>query len=914
MTRLALGLIAAATPALDRESVVGDTVERFVDLRGSAGPRAARRWLWREVARVLRDAPRHRFVARQGRLHRHPTRKAPIMSSLGQDLRYAARWLGRSPGFTAVAVITLALGIGANTAMFAVVNSVLLKPLPFADADRLMLVHLLAPSPDARAGVRGEVVWSYPKYRAFMDLQQSFADTALFAGRPFTLSGDREPERVRGEVITDQYLRVLGVTPILGRPFTAEEAHRAGSPPVTMLGHGVWTRRYAADRAILGRQVPIDGVTHTVVGVLPRGFRGLTGVAELWTPVAVTDAWSLNEPLGHNFMMVGLRRADVSETIAMTAVEALGAQIDAQFRDGPSGSRSWGASAVSLEASRVDSDLRRGSLVLLGAVGFVLLIACVNLTNLLVARAVARRREVAVRVALGAGRARIARQFGIEGLLLAGAGALAGLAVAAGLLSIAAAILPDADVFFRSAVTPGTRRIAGAAGLTRIGAGMIGLDAAALTFSVVAAMVTALLVSILPAWQASRYRPAPTLKLAGGSSTGRGARGFGSRATLVAAQIGLAMVLLTGSGLMLRSARHLQQTGIGVDPTDVLTVGLELAGAAYDRERGAVFQTDLMARVRALPGIEAVGMGSCLPVSGGCNATSIRFPDRPPVANNPAVGILWATPTYFEMLRVRLVQGRNFADSDRAGQPKVALVNEAAARAFWPNESAIGRRIAVGQGGFQDGAEVVGVVADVRYRAIETAATPDVYLPVAQSYRGSIRLFVRSQLDTPSLVTVLRREVQALDANLPLASVKTMDDSVGDAMWRTRVATWLLSAFAGLALLLTSIGVFGVMAQVVTHRTPEFGLRMALGAQRGDVLALVLRRAVIVTACGLAIGLVAALALTRVLTALLYDVTPGDPATLAVVAVVLGAVSLAAAYIPARRAVHIDPTRALKSE
>jgi predicted permease len=307
-------------------------------------------------------------------------------------------------------------------------------------------------------------------------------------------------------------------------------------------------------------------------------------------------------------------------------------------------------------------------------------------------------------------------------------------------------------------------------------------------------------------------------------------------------------------------------------------------------------------------------MGSCLPVSGGCNVTSIRFPDRPPVANNPAVGILWTTPTYVEMLRIRLVQGRNFADSDRLGQPKVVLVNEAAARAFWPNESPIGRRVAVGQGGFQDGAEVVGVVADVRYRAIETAATPDVYLPAAQSYRGSIRLFVRSQLDTSGLVAAIRREVQALDTNLPLASIKTMDESVGDAMWRTRVAAWLLSAFAGLALFLTSIGVFGVMTQIVAQRTQEFGLRMALGAQRGDVLALVLRRAVIVTACGLVLGSIAALALARVLTTLLYDVTPGDPATLAVVAIVLGAVSLTAAYLPARRAIRIDPTRALKSD
>ncbi len=914
MTRLAFALIAAVTPPADRESVLGDTVERFDEIRASTGSAAARRWLWREVARVVRDAPRHRVAARGVSHQTLRTRKAPLMSSLGQDLRYALRWFGRSPGFTAIAVLTLALGIGANTAMFAVVHAVLLKPLPFANADRLMLVHLLAPLRDDAPGVRSEIVWSYPKYRAFMDLQRSFEDAALFTGRPFTLGGDGEPERLRGEVITDWYLPVLGVAPILGRSFTADEAHRAGAPPVALVGHGLWTRRYGADRAILGRSIAIDGIAHTIVGVLPRGFRGLNGNADLWTPLAVTDAWALNEAMGHSFMMVGLRRRDVAEAAAAAAVQTHGAQLDQQFQDRVVEGASWGASAVSLDASRVDADLRRGSLVILGAVGFVLLIACVNLTNLLVARAVARRREVTVRVALGAGRARIARQFAIEGLLLSGAGALAGLLIAAGLLAVAAAVLPDADVFFRSAVAPGTRRIAGAAGLTRIGAARIGLDATVLAFSVAAAIVTALLVSILPAWQASRQRLQSALSAGGRSSTPRGTRGFGSRAVLVSAEIALALVLLAGSGLMLKSARHLQQTGLGVDPRGVLTVGIELPGASYGPKLGPAFHTNLIARVAALPDVEAVGMGNCLPVSGGCNATTIRFFDRPPAANRPAVGVLWATPGYFDVLRIPLVAGRSFSDADRAGQPKVALVNEAAARAFWPGGSALGQRIAVGQGGFEDGAEVVGVVADVRYRAIETAATPDVYLPLAQSYRGSMRLFVRGGLDTASLVGAIRRDVQALDANLPLGSIKTMDESVGDAMWRTRVAAWLLSGFAGLALFLTSIGVFGVMAQTVAQRTPELGLRLALGAQRGDVLALVLRRAVVLTACGLAIGVVAALALTRLLTTLLYGVTPGDPATLAVVAAVLGVVSLAAAYFPARRAIRLDPTQALKSE
>jgi predicted permease len=912
MKRFALFLIGLATPGIDREAVVGDTIERVEEIRASQGVPTARRWLWREVWRVLLTAPRHRLAARPASHQRLLQGRSGFMSSIAQDVRYALRWFARSPGFTAVAVLTLALGIGANTAMFAVVNAVLLKPLPFANADRLMLVHLVMP---LREGGAAEMVWSYPKYHTMTELQQVFEETAIFTGRPFSISGDGDPERIPGETITDQYLSVLGVRPVLGRAFTREEARQADAPPVVILGHSLWTRRYGADPSVLGRVMHVSGIAHAIVGVLPAGFRGLSGDAEMWTPLAVTDPESLTEAHSHSYSVVARRKPDVTNAAVITALGVYGPRIDEAYREDPADKLSTAtATARSLYDSRVDSDLRRVALIVLGAVGFVLLIACVNLTNLLVAKAIARSREVAIRVALGAGRARVARQFVVESVILASAGAIAGVVVASVLLAAAAALLPDSSVFFRTAITPGTQRIAGAAGLTRVGAGMIGFDATTLVFTVGVTMLTAVLVSILPAFQASVLRPLPVLKIAAGTSRGRGFGRFGSRALLVGTEIAIALVLLAGAGLMLKSASRLQHTNIGVDPTNVLSAQLDLPSARYDDQTGPLFWQSLLDRVGALPGVESAGWGFCMPVSGGCNGTIIWFPPAQRGEQRQLVGIAWATAGYFDALRIPVLQGRNFTDTDRARQTKVALVNETAARTYWPNESAIGKRIAVGQGGFQDGAEVVGVVGDVRYRTLETAPTPHVFLPLAQSYRGNMQLVVRGDVRARGLTAAIRREVRALDPNLPLLAVKTMEERVGDAMWRTRVAAWLLSAFAGLALLLTAIGIFGVMTQTVAQRTSEIGIRMALGARQGQVLRLVLGRAAIVTGVGLVVGLVAALGLTRVLATLLYQVTPTDPTTLVAVALVLGLVSLLACYIPARRAMKVDAVTALRSE
>jgi putative ABC transport system permease protein len=832
-----------------------------------------------------------------------------------QDIRYTLRLLGRAPAFTAIAVATLALGIGANTAIFAVVNAVLLKPLPFADAERLMLVHMLVPERE-RPGVYNESVWSYPKYRTFAASQQVFDEIAFFGGRDLDLSGDGEPQRVRGEVVTERYPSVLGVAPLMGRPFAWDEVHTAGTPPAAMISHGLWTRRFGADPAVVGRTIRINATQYTVTGVLPRGFRGLIGNADVWVPLAAFEPSQLTQAQSHSYTIVARRKHDVSEHTAAAAVEVLGSQVDATHARRDIGLSGWTARANSMYASRVDIDVRRAALVLLGAVGFVLLIACVNLTNLVAAKAMARRREVAVRVSFGASRGRILRQFAAEGVVLSMLGAAGGLFVAFALLGGAAAVMPEPDVFFRSAVAPESPRIAGASGLTRVGASMIGLDAMTIVFTGGIALLTAMLVSLLPAAQASLLRPVDALKK--GKAEG-GARWLDARGVLVTAQIALALILLAGAGLMIRSAERLRETGIGVDPTGLFTVRIDLPRAAYDENRGQQFYAQLLDRVSVLPGVRSVALGLCAPVSGGCNGTIAWFPPaREPFRDgrDPSVGIHWITPGLLDTLGVKLLRGRNITDQDRAGLPKVLLVSETAARRIWPNDDPIGKRMWAGQGsaGSGDASEVVGVVSDVRYRAIETAPVPDVYLPLAQSYQSRMRLFVRTALDPSTLAPAIAREVRALDANLPLSEVKTMDDRVADAMWRTRIAAWLLSAFATLALLLTAIGIFGVMAQAVAQRTAEIGIRMALGAQARDVLGLVLRRVAVVTAAGIVIGAGMALLLTRLLAALLYGVEPGDPATFVSVAVLLGVIALVAGYIPARRATRVDAIAALRAE
>jgi putative ABC transport system permease protein len=908
--RLANAVLERFTSDADFESISGDLEELYcTDVVPRIGTRAATIWYWSQVlsvigARVLRGRDRSSLVPRR-----------TAMAAIRQDLAYALRALRKQPGFTSTAVFTLALGIGANVAIFALVNAIVLKPLPFADPDRLMMVHLLAPDREA-SGTYGQMVWSYPKYVVLRDHQTIFESTAIFTDNAWNITGSNAPERVLGESVEASYFQTLGASPYIGRVFTSDETRAPGSAPIVMLGYGFWQNRFGGDAGVLGRTLGLDGVPHTIVGVMPRGFRGLTGQSDIWVPVMTLPAQNLAEAWNHSYWLVGRRKADVPADQAIAAVKVLGEQVNAQYtpggwrKDADQHSPPWGATAVVLNDERIDPLIRRSVLIMLAAVGSVLLIGCVNLANLVLVRALGRQREVGIRLALGASRLRIVRQLMTESLLLSTFGALAGLGVAYGAVSAGAALLPDLRIVLpRQMGTP-------SASLTRVGLGTLGLDSTTLLFTLLVAAATAVLFGLGPAWRASRRDLISTIRAGSSGSLSPGTSRLGLRNFLITAEVALSLVLLSAGGLMLKSVLRLQSTELGFQPQSLLTFRLSMPSPHYDSARATQLIVQLLDRLHGQPGIDAVAYGHCAPLSGACNGTTATFPDRPktPVGSGPAVGVYWASPTFFDTLGIRLIRGRVFDDHDRLGQPKVVVINEAAARAFWGNADAIGKRIGVGQGGFSDGAEVVGVVADVRFGAVEKSVGPGVYLPLLQSARASGLIFVRSQEPPDRVVPSLRQQVHDLDADLPLVDIKTMDDRFGDATWRTRMSAWLLGVFAALALVLAAVGIYGVLSQSVEQRYREIGVRMAVGASRADIFRLILGRALMFAGAGVAVGLALASWATRLLSALLYQVRPGDPIVLASLAALLLVVALLASYLPARRATRVDPLTALRAE
>jgi predicted permease len=575
----------------------------------------------------------------------------------------------------------------------------------------------------------------------------------------------------------------------------------------------------------------------------------------------------------------------------------------------PSGEQrsEWGAMAVSLNDERVDPLIRRSILLLLAAVGSVLLIVCLNLASLTLARGVARAREVAIRSALGASRLRIMRQLMAESVVLALVGGVLGTLVAYGTLSAGAAFLPDLRM-----VLP--RNLS--AGLTRVGLGLLGIDLASFVAIAGVTSLAALLFGLGPAWRASRRDPIDTMKTSTSGSVSHGTRGLSLRNLLVVGEMAIALVVLTAGGLMVKSVLRLQATELGFRPASLLSVRMVLPGPQYNPARASQFLMDLIERLESRPGMQSVAYGSCAPVTGGCNRTSAKFPGRvlPPDRTETPIGVLWASPRYFETMGIRLLRGRLFTPHDRAGQPKVVVVNETAALTYWPGEDPIGKRIALGQGGFGDGAEVIGIVADVRYRAVETAVLPDAYLPLLQAPRAQGFLFVRTDGAPESIVPQIRTEVQALDPNLPLIDVKMMATRFGEATWRQRSSAWLLGLFSLLALALAATGIYAVMAQGVEQRRREIGVRLALGAGRSDILRLIIGRVTAMAIAGIALGILMAVPAMQLLRALLYQVTPGDPSVFVGLAGVVLAVTLLAGYIPARRATRVDPLVTLRAE
>jgi putative ABC transport system permease protein len=902
--RFASALLKFVLSDDDFESIGGDLEEFYVtDILPARSRLAAQLWYCRQVASVIAA---HAFNG-SDRVNDRSERTS--MATFRQDLSYAWRALSRQPGFTVVALVTLALGIGANVAMFSLVNAVLFKRLPFSDPDRLVAVHLLSPAREP-AGRYRPMIWSYPKYQFFKNEQQIFDSTAIFWDTEWSVTGSGSPERVAGEFVDAGYLTTLGILPSLGRGFTGEETTAPGSTPLVILSHGLWQRRFGGDPDVLGQTLGLNGIPHTIVGVLPAAFHGLSGRAEMLVPVTTQSAGDLGEAWNHSYRQVARVKQEVTLAEAEAAVRLLGDRVHAAFParaghvDDPRDR--WTATAIPLNDERVDPLIRRSVLVMLAVVGAVLLIVCVNLANLMLVRALARQREIGIRLALGASRARILRQLMTESLLLSGGGALAGLAVAYGTILGGSALLPD----LRMVLPPPT------AGLTRVGLGMLGLDGTTLLFTIAVTAATAVLFGLGPAWRAARRDLTVTIRAGSSGSLSQGTSRVGVRPVLIVAEMALALVLLAAGGLMLKSAARLQATELGFQPDSLLTVRLALPAPKYDGPRSGRLLGELIERLKQQPGIESVGYGSCAPVSGPCNGTTATFPGRPPAApgTSPSVFVLWASPTLFDTLGVRLERGRVFTDHDRTGQPKVVVINETAARTFFGPEDPIGKRIGVGQGGFGDGAEIVGIVADVRYGTVENAIRPAVYLPLLQSPRTWGVIFVRAKGTPAQLVPAVRAELKALDPDLPLIDAKTMEQRFDDATWRTRASAWLLGVFAALALTLAAVGIYGVMSQTVAQRSQEIGVRLALGAERSDILRLILGRALIFSTAGVLAGLALAIPSMRGLSALLYQVTPGDPIVLLSLAAGLLFVALVASYVPAVRATRVDPLTTLRSE
>ncbi len=815
------------------------------------------------------------------------------MAAFRQDFTYAARFLRKQPAFTAMAVAMLALGIGATVAIFALVNAVILKPLPFEDPDRLMLVHLLSPAREA--GEPRPMIWSYPKYQVFRDHQRAFESTAPYAAWNWNLTGSGLPERLDGEMVDASYFQVLRLSAIVGRTFAAEETRTPGSPPLAILGHRIWTERYGSSTEMLGRAIGLNGIPHTIVGVMPAGFRGLTGQADLWVPLTTQSAGDLEERWNHTYYVVARRKADIAAGQAVEDARLVGDLVHAQIGS-PSGvpgsGAPWSATAVPLDDERVDPLIRRSILLLLGAVASVLLIVCTNLANLTLVRGLARQRDVAIRLALGASRSRIISQFMTESALLAAMGAVAAIGVAYLLLTAGAALMPDLR-----AVLP---RLGPAGGLTRVGLGRLGLDASTLLFTVIVTACAATMFGLVPAWRAARRDLTCTIKAGASGALAQGGRGFSGRNLLIVGEMALALVLLTAGGLMLKSVARLQATELGFEPDSLLSVRIALPAPQYNGQRATQLLEHLVGALASRPEIESVAYGSCAPVQAGCNGTTISFPDRPPVpgGNRPGVGVVWASPTYFDTLGIRLVRGRAFNEHDRFGQPKVVVINETAARQLFPGEDPIGRRAALGQGGFGDGAEIVGIVADVRYGSPDLPVRPDVYLPLLQSVRASGVIFVRSRVSAASAVGMVRHDVKTLDPDLPLTDIRMMEERVSEATWRTRMSAWLLVAFAALALVLVALGVYGVVSQSVQHRTREIGVRLAMGAVSRDILRLIISRVLVIAAAGIVLGLALSVPAMKLLTTLLYQVNPSDPWVSLPLAFVLLAVAVLAGLPP----------------
>ena len=810
--------------------------------------------------------------------------------SLLRNVRYGLRSLVKARSFTLFAVVTLALGIGATTAIFSVAHTVLLRPLPFGDPERIVMVW--ENNPRLKLGV-DRLPASPADFLDWREQNKVFDQMAAFTTFSFSLTGQDLPEKVDGVLASASFFQALGVEAAKGRTFLPGE-DKPGAENVVVISDNLWKRRFGSDPNIVGRELTLTGRKYSVVGVMPPGFAfpdntsvpdlGFTSHTEVWAPLPFDDA-AAKDRRTLSLPVIARLKPGVSREQAQADMGNVAARIDQQFKK----SAGFGAEVVPLR-EQVVGDIKLALLVLLGTVAFVLLIACANVANLLLAWFLRRQKEFVVRTSLGATRAHLVKQMLTESTVLALVGGGLGLLLASAGTSALLAISPES--------------------IPR--SGEVGVNFWVLGFAVLVSLVTGALTGLMPALQASKTDIAGALKEESRGSTG-GLRSKRLRQLLIVSEVGLTLVLLIGAGLLINSYRRLHQVSTGFNPDGVLTMQLALPDYKYPKdEQKADFFNRLLQRLSALPGAEAAAVSTSVPLSGTDTSTSFDVEGRAPAQEKPLASLSVVSPDFFKALAVPLLRGRAFTERDTATAPPVALVNDAMAKTYFPGEDPLGKRVAVAIEGGKVLREIVGVVGSVRSTSLDAEAKPAVYAPFGQLSPQPVFLVVRSKGDPLRMATPVRNEVLGVDRDQPVYDVKSMRQVMSDATARQSFSMSLLSTFAALALVLSVVGVYGVMAASVSQRRHEIGVRMALGARPGDILKLVMRQGAFIILLGMLVGLVAAFALTRVIASLLYGVSATDATTFLVAILVLTAVAALAIFIPARRAARLDPTVALR--
>jgi predicted permease len=818
------------------------------------------------------------------------------MNGLIQDLRYGIRQLRKSPGFTAVALLTLALGIGANTAIFSVVNAILLRPLPYPDPARLVMVWEQNPH-------RGwfENIVSSANFLDWRQQNHVFAGMAAFESVPFNLTGYNRPEEVAGERVSTNLFSVLGVQPLRGRLFVPEEEKRGRAAAV--VSYGLWQQSYGGDPALVGKNISLNGESYPVVGILPASFAddysaSFAPHSQLW--ISGLDLQPEFREF-HDYHAIARLKPGVTLAQAQVEMDTIAGRIEQQYPE----SKGWGVALVGLHDQVVEYT-RPALLVLLGAVALVLLIACANVANLLLVRATGRMKETAIRAALGASRIRIIRQFLIESTLLSMIGATLGLALAVWGSEVLVRLSP-----------PETPGVEGA-----------GISAFVLLFTIVVALGTGITFGLAPALSAAKSNVHESLKESGRTST-NSVKGRRLRNALVVCEFGFALALLVGAGLMIKALAHLRGVDIGFNPNNLLSMEVPLVGPQYDQPLHRVeFFRQLLGRIETLPGVEAATISRGVPISGwaGWNFVTADHPN-PPAGEVPDANYVVVAPDYFRTMQIPLRDGRAFTDADSPSTEQVVIVSESLARKYWPGQDPMGKRLKVSSDVNDKNLpwlSVIGVAGNVRSEGQYAPFIPEIYVPYTQYpwVLSPRHILVRTTADPRAIVPAIRREVTALDKDLPVSDISTMKEIVAGPTQQGQTLMWVLGGFAALALLLAAVGIYSVISYAVTQRTHEIGIRMALGASHREVASLVVRQGIILILVGVASGLLVALALTRLLSGLpfqvrwllLFDVRPTDPLIFAVVSAILVVVALLASFLPARRAAKVDPMVALHCE